>query len=71
MSTDKDLIASTLFRYVAQRAPYLARITKLPTPSVRRILAELVAEGRAVYVKRDLIACPGYLALRRRPVQRG
>lgn len=64
MSTQKDLIHYTLMYYIAQRAGYLARVTGVPTASVRRVLAELVAAGRATYVKKDLFGAPGYLAVK-------
>jgi hypothetical protein len=61
MRTKKDIIAYNLFRYIAQRAGYLAIENGIPAPSVRRILAELVAEGRAT-VGKDIFGFHGYLA---------
>lgn len=62
MSTQKAVIHHRLFNYIAQRADYLAKSEGFPEPSVRRVLAELVAEGRAKFVKRDMFGSPGYLA---------
>lgn len=66
MSTDKQIIEYSLFRYLAQRSTYLARVNGIPAPSVRRILGELVAEGKAKFVAKDLFGYPGYLTTRTR-----
>lgn len=70
MSTQKDIIHYSLFHYIAQRADYLARVNDIPAPSVRRILQELVAAGRAKFTSKDLFGAPGYLATRVRAVRR-
>lgn len=64
MSTDKDIIHYHLFQFIPQRADYLAKQQGIPAPSVRRILQELVAAGRAKYVRTSPFGGPGYLATR-------
>lgn len=61
MSTQKDIIHDRLFQYIAQRYDHLSDITGIPAPSVRRVLQELVADGRARWVAKDLFRSPGYL----------
>jgi hypothetical protein len=62
MFTQKERIRYELFHYIAQRSDYLARLTGIPAPSVRRVLAELVAAGRAKFVTKDQFGFAGYLA---------
>lgn len=64
MSTQKDIIHYSLFQFLAQRSTYLAKLNDIPAPSVRRILAELVKAGRAVYIKKDVFGYSGYIATR-------
>lgn len=62
MSTQKQIIYYSLFNHLAQRADHLARTNDIPAPSVRRILQELVAAGKAKFVRKDWFGFPGYVA---------